>query len=211
MELNRDGDSFHHQGYTIELKVYPWIRAMEEVKKMKVDLLFPTGKTLGRSKYLLFSDGAINKVDFLVYVQQGNSLQWQGLKSLKGLRISQMRGWSYGNQWAALTNVKKIQVGGILQGFKMLDSNRVDGFVGYFPIFDYTLRKVNWVNQYRKLPAFGSTYEYVVSAINNPRAKELVSAFDMGREAIIQSGQLKKAQRTWLFDMPNQKNFQESQ
>ncbi|MCX4027546.1 transporter substrate-binding domain-containing protein [Endozoicomonas sp. SM1973] len=205
--------SFHQQGYTINLKVYPWVRAIEEVKKQKVDLLFPAGWTKDRSEYLLYSKRSINKVDFLIYVNQTSSIQWNGLQGLKKLRIGLMRGWSYGEQWADLNNVKKIPVNDILQGFRMLDNNRIDGFAGYFPVFDYTLNKVNKSTQYRKLPAFDSTYEFVVSAINNPRANELITAFDKGMKALAKSGVLEKAKRTWLYDMPveSSRNKQESQ
>ncbi|WP_163831677.1 substrate-binding periplasmic protein [Spartinivicinus ruber] len=195
-------DSFHQQGYTINLKVYPWARAIEEVKKQNVDLLFPAGWTKDRSEYLLFSNESINKVDFLIYVKQNSTIKWKGLNALKDLRIGLMRGWNYGEQWKALQSIRKVPVSDVLQGFKMLDNNRVDGFAGYFPIFDYALNKANWSNQYRKLPAFDSTYEFVVSSIDNPRAKELITAFDKGKQALVKSGRLEKTQRTWLQDMP---------
>ncbi|MDE1461328.1 substrate-binding periplasmic protein [Spartinivicinus poritis] len=205
--------SFHQQGYTINLKVYPWVRAIEEVKKQKVDLLFPAGWTKDRSEYLLYSKKAINKVDFLIYVKKTSSIQWKGLQGLKNLRIGLMRGWSYGEQWDDLRNVKMTPVNDVLQGFRMLDNNRVDGFAGYFPVFDYTLNKMNKSTEYRKLPAFDSTYEFVVSAIDNPRASELITAFDRGMKALAKSGMLEKAKRTWLYDMPvaSSLNKQESQ
>ena len=44
-------ESLHSMGYTIKLNVLPWARSLKEMKKGKVDALFPATKTLKRLKF----------------------------------------------------------------------------------------------------------------------------------------------------------------
>lgn len=189
---------FHEMGYTIHLTIAPWARAMQYFREGRVEVLFPAGKNSERERLFFFSGENVNQARFLVYLRAGDPLEWQGLESLKGLKIGQKRGFNYGDSWRAATAyIRTYDISTILQGFEMLDGNRLDGFLGYELNWDYVLAQAGWKSKFRKLPSFGSTAEHVVALKTNPRALELLNAFDTGKKRIIENGTLKEIETRW--------------
>ena len=191
-------ESFHLMGYTINLSITPWVRAMEDVINGKADILFPTGKNAERQMIFNYSDESINQANYIVYVRVDDQIEWKGLESLKGRTIGVKRGFSYGDKWKAATGIKKYDVATILQGFKMLNLKRLDGFLGYEYNWDYILKQENWKTKYRKLPAFDSAAEYLVALKNNPNGKKILKAFDAGKKRLIKNGKLEEIKNKWF-------------
>ena len=191
-------ESFHEMGYTIDLSITPWVRAVKNVKNGKADILFPTGKNAERQMIFHYSDEPINLANYIVYVRADNQIEWKGLESLKGRTIGVKRGFSYGDKWKVATDIKKYDVATILQGFKMLDLKRLDGFLGYEYNWDYVLRKEKWRTKYRKLPAFDSSAEYLVALKNNPNGEQFLKAFDTGKKRLITNGKLEDIKSKWF-------------
>ena len=189
--------SFQAVGYTLRLRIVPWARAMYELKTGKVDLLFPAGRNAKRLKYMNYSQQPVNAVNFRVYVRQGEHVDWHGLNSLKGLTIGAARGWNFGNAWNKSSDFTKQQVGSIKQGFAMLDRKRIDGFAGYEVVWDYKLAKLGKAGKYDKLPPFGQSREYVTALKSNPTGKQLLAAFDRGRQIIEQNGTMARIKKRW--------------
>lgn len=190
-------ESYHEMGYTIELHVYPWPRAFDEVKKGNLDILFPTGFNEERTHFFHYSQEPINHVEFLIYVKPNSSIQWQGLESLNGMLIGVLRGWNYGPKWKAQTRIVKYETNEILQGFSMLDHGHLDGLVGYEINFDYALQQANKTQRYKKLPVFDSTDEFAVAAKHHPKAKKLLAEFDEGKRRIIEKGIFNRIASKW--------------
>ncbi len=190
-------ESFHIMGYTINLSVTPWVRAMQNVKSGKADVLFPAGKNAEREKIFHFSGESINPVNYLVYVRAGNPIKWKGLESLKGLTIGEKRGFSYGDKWKSATYIKKHPISRILQGFRMLDLKRIDGFAGYEFNWDFMLKQAGWEKKYSKLPQFYSSDEYLIALKGNPQAVQILKDFDAGKQRLIKTGLLQKLQKKW--------------
>ena len=118
-------ESFHVMGYTIQLTVTPWARAMLNVKIGEADILFPTGKNSERLEIFDYSEESTNQANFIVYINKDSYIAWEGLKELKGLSIGVKRGFNYGDKWGAVTGITKYEIKTIAQGFKMLSANRL--------------------------------------------------------------------------------------
>ncbi|WP_094707124.1 ABC transporter substrate-binding protein [Hahella sp. CCB-MM4] len=190
-------ESFHAMGYTIKLYIYPWVRAFEQVKAGKVDVLFPTGFNPERAEYFRYSEEPINHVDFLVYVNLDSSLQWEGLESLNGKTIGVLSGWNYGLKWKRQIEILKYDIREILQGFGMLDKGYIDGLAGYELSFDYALKQASWKNRYKKLPIFDSTDEFAVVSIQLPNGEQLLNDFDRGKQYINEMGIFHQINSKW--------------
>ncbi|WP_284383677.1 substrate-binding periplasmic protein [Litoribrevibacter albus] len=190
-------ESFHEMGYTIELHVYPWPRAFDEVKKGNLDILFPTGFNEERTQFFQYSHEPINHVEFLIYVKPSSTLVWNGLDSLDGLLIGVLRGWNYGPKWQTRDRIVKYEINEILQGFYMLDHGHVDGLAGYKLNFDYALKQANKKQRFKQLPVFDSTDEYAVTAKNHPHGKQLLTDFDEGKRRIIENGTFLRITNKW--------------
>ena len=198
-------ESFHEMGYTIELSVYPWKRAFNLVKSGKVDVLFPTGFNDERADFFHYSDKYINRADFLVYVNKDTKLQWDGLESLQGLNIGQMRGWNYGSLWDGTDSFEKMELDSILPGFEMLAKGRIDGLAGYEINFDYALKQAAkqdyWQEgeppQFVKLPVFGASQEFAAGAKSNPNIVGILADFDTGLSKIEGNGTYDRILEKW--------------
>ncbi len=189
-------ESLHEMGYTIDLKIYPWIRAVHEVKGGAVDVIFPAGHTEERKAFFHYSKNAVNQVDFLVYVGQEYSTPWNGLKSLDGVKLGAIRGWNYGPKIAE-QDLQIQLVSTIESGFKMLEAKRFEGFIGYETTFDYALKLAGMADKYKKLPIFDFSKEYLVGAKNSAKVKKIIADFDIGRERIDKNGTMEKIRAKW--------------
>ncbi|MDK2595560.1 substrate-binding periplasmic protein [Pseudoalteromonas obscura] len=190
-------ESFHEMGYTVELWVVPWARALTYLESGRVDLIFPVSISEERLKIYKYSKEYVNTVYYRVYVLKEQSFVWNSLDTLNGKTIAQMRGFNYGAQWEAATGIKKYDVGKIIQGFEMLKSNRVHGFAGYEGIWDIVLQRHNLEAEFTKLPMFDSNKEFIAAYYANPMAKKLLKQFDLGRQRISKNGTLKHIKQKW--------------
>ena len=190
-------ESYHKMGYTIKLSTSPWRRAVESVKTGKIDVLFPTGKNTTRDQYYLFSNEAINTASFVIYANKNTSIQWRDLSSLQGLKVGMYRGYNYGDKWKNKANVIKVSLDKISQGFKMLKSKRIDAFVGYEIPWNHVLQQMKMSDEFKMFPAFDFTTEHVAVLKSNPKASQLLVDFDLGKQLLIQSGQLDQINKKW--------------
>ena len=193
-------ESYHAMGYTIDLSIRPWSRAMRDFKDRKVDILFPAGVNSERKKIFDYSQESINKANFLIYVKADNPIEWNGLESFAGKTVSMKREFNYGDLWNKNRSINKYEVSTILQGFKMLNANRFDGLLGYEYNWDYVLKQQGWKDRFRKLPSFDSTAEYLVTLKSNPNAKNLLKVFDSGKKQLIKNGRLEEIKKKWFGD-----------
>ena len=191
-------ESFHEMGYTIVLTVAPWSRAMKYVKSGKVDVLFPAGINSPRLKIFDYSQECTNQANFLIYVNGNSGIQWRGLDGLKGMTIGVKRGFNYGDRWEAASDILKLDVGTIAQGFEMLTIGRIDGFLGYEYNWDYFLKQKGGNGRYKKLPAFDSSAEYLVALKENPHGQTLLHAFDLGKRKILLDGTFGRIKAAWF-------------
>lgn len=190
-------ESFHAQGYTIELVITHWARAMASVREGNVDLLYPTGMNSERLAYFSYSESPINDAAFRIYVNQDTDIEWQGLASLEGKTIGMVRGYNFGDEWAEQEGVSTYPLNSIEQGFRMLQRGRLDGFAGYETNWDYVLKEMGLQGQFDKLPEFGSSKEYVVGLKDNPDTERLLRDFDAGLQAIRESGEYQRIVERW--------------
>jgi len=190
-------ESFHAAGYTLQLRIVPWSRAMYEIKRGKVELLFPAGKNAARMEYMDYSTEPVNAVDFLIYTDGDSDFEWDGLESLAGQTIGAARGWNFGDRWEQQSGFEKQLVDSIEQGFRMLDEGRIDGFAGYEVVWDYKIREMDRSGEFAKTPAFDETREFVTALKSNPRGKQLLAAFDRGKRIITENGTMEEIAARW--------------
>ncbi|MBF0468110.1 MAG: transporter substrate-binding domain-containing protein [Desulfamplus sp.] len=190
-------ESFHAEGYTIKLSVYPWKRAVYDTEAGIEDVVFPMIKSQEREVNFYFSRESVDQVNFLVYVPLDSTIEWNGIESLDGLTIGQVRGWNLGSQWSKNSKIKKDDMTKIIQGFKMLDMGRISGFAGYEINFDYALKNEKWNTKYKKLPSFDASIEYVAGVKTNPRVPDILNAFDLGKRKIVENKTFDRISQKW--------------
>ncbi len=190
-------ESYHARGYTIELIITPWARAMSNVRDGTADILFPAALNEERSQYFLYSRSPVKQARFRIYTARQAEIKWQGLESLKGMTVGMVRGYYLGDEWRDQGGIKKYPVSGVEQGFHMLYAGRLEGFAGYEATWDYILRQMGWQDKFDKLPVFGTGEEYLVGLKTNPKAQTLLNEFDAGMQEIMVAGEYQTILQRW--------------
>ncbi len=190
-------DSFHARGYTIELIISPWARALSNVRDGTADLLFPAAINPERLRYFEYSQVPINRANFRVYIKKDSGIEWQGLGALQGKIIGMVRGYYLGDEWRKQAGINKYPISSIEQGFHMLQAERLDGFAGYETTWDYILLKMGWQEQFEKLPVFADSQEYLVGIKTNQDTLHLLNEFDAGLASIKASGVYQRTMQRW--------------
>lgn len=190
-------ESFHSRGYTIQLTVAPWARALMYMESQDVDLLFPTAFTEKRAQKYYFSKEEIHKVNLLVYILKDSTLIWNGLASLYGKPVAIIRGFSAGPIWEQQSLIEEYPVTNIKQAFGMLDKKRVVAFVTNDIVTDDYLVKNEMTDKYTKLPSFDVVIEYLAGMKANPNSLELIDVFDAGKTEIKRNDILNKINQKW--------------
>jgi polar amino acid transport system substrate-binding protein len=191
-------ESYHVMGYTVELFISPCVRSLREVKQGNYDIIFPTGVNTERKKVFDYSKESINEANYVIYVNADSSIEWKGLSSFYGKTIGVKTAFSYGDEWTNEDKITKNSVKTMLQGFKMLQLHRFEGFLGYEYNCDYILKQNGMQKEFKKFPAFGSSLEYLVALKTNPKGKELLRVFDEGKRKLRKSGKLDKIKQKWF-------------
>lgn len=190
-------ESFHKVGYTIELYVVPWARAMHYLINDKVDAIFPANRTEEREKDFTFSHGYVDRTPIVVYVPVESTLEWQGPSSLSGVRTGAVRGWAYGKTWESSKHIKKELTDTIHQSFSLMDRKRIDAVVGYEIAYDYLLKSTGKMAAYKKVGYLGDVNEYLMGKKDNPTVLTIFSAYDHGHQLLEQKGVMDEITRAW--------------
>ncbi|MDC0255517.1 transporter substrate-binding domain-containing protein [Bacteriovoracales bacterium] len=194
-------ESFHSQGYTIKLHVYPWARALKQMKQGKVDGLFPTTKTVARSKFFYFSKNATNSYSTCFYTKAKTQFKFLGLSSLKGKTVGVIRGFSYGNKFDTYKKNLKVRPSrGDRESFLMLEKNRIDVYVGYDIVADYFLKKTNQLGKFKRHAPIDFNYEFLATNLDNQKKIQKIKDFDKGVEVIKKNGAFQKILNKWGID-----------
>lgn len=190
-------ESYHNQGYVVNLTVAPWARSLSLMERHKVDLIIAATYTKSRAVKYYFSREEVHKIRIVIYVSKDLSHEWKGLESVYGEAIAVIRGFTYGDKFEGATLIKKQEIGLQEQGFALIDKKRVLGFVGMSTINDYYLKEHGMSSKYKKLPSFDFNTEYMAGMKNNPKAIRLLDVYDAGKRAIIRNGTLDRIKAKW--------------
>lgn len=191
-------ESYHAMGLTIALYVVPWERAVHYLNTGKVDAIFPANRTEEREQNYIFSREMVDAMRMVVYLPAASTIDWQGLRSLEGMRVAQVRGWAYGELWAKHDKIVKEKTDSILQSFHILDKDRLSAVVGYEAAYDYALRGAGIFEKYRKVGPFEVINELMMGRKNDPESVTALDAFDQGRISIETSGRREAIDKKWL-------------
>jgi len=190
-------ESFHELGYTIELYVLPWARAIHYLKSDRVDAVFPANRTEERERNFSYSKEYVDSINMVVYATADSKIVCSGLDSLNGLNVGAVRGWAYGKKWESNKKINKEFMDTVFQSFQVLEKKRLDAVVGYETNYDYVLETHGVTEKYKKLGHFDIVEEYLLGKKNNPETLEIINDFDRGRRLVEQRGGLEAIGRKW--------------
>jgi polar amino acid transport system substrate-binding protein len=181
------------EGYTVDFKIMPWNRALNEVKNGNVDILPGAWYTDERAGYLIYSDYyAQNSIKFIK--RKGDNFEFNGLDSLSGKKVGIVAGYGYGDEFSNAPNFSRPETGSIEANIKKLLSNRID-----LTLDDEIVAKSVLKRAGMDLGAIDFTANalsvnnlHIASGKANARGQKIIDAFNKGLAAIKADGTYKK-------------------
>lgn len=182
-------EAFKSQGHTVDFKIMPWTRALNEVKTGKVDVLVATWYTNERTSYLKYSDPYLeNSLKFIK--RKGDGYEYNGFDSLSGKTVGIIRNYGYGDEFLAATNFKKPEANDLVANAKKLMAKRID-----LTLEDELVAKSTLTGAGMNLADFEFTNNalsvnplHVTSGLANPNNTQYIEAFNKGLAEIKANG-----------------------
>lgn len=182
--------AYKTQGHEVTMDYVPWARAEAGVKNGTYDIVPFTWRTDARAKVLVFSTAfAVGNVRFIK--RRGDPFEFNGLESLKGKKIGTVLGYGDGDAFTQSTAFTRENGKVLMTNVKKLLRNRVDltledeivARAGIAAEDPYALEQIEFV---KALLAVNPLY--VTAGQQNPKAQEIIGAFNKGLEVIKVNG-----------------------
>lgn len=182
-------EAFKSQGHTVDFKIMPWTRALNEVKSGKVDVLVATWFTNERTTYLKYSDPYLeNSLKFIM--RKGDGFEYSGMESLSGKTVGIIRNYGYGDAFLAATNFKKPEANDLVSNAKKLMAKRID-----LTLEDELVAKSTLSGAGMNLADFDFSSNalsvnplHVTAGLANPNHEAYIAAFNKGLAEIKANG-----------------------
>lgn len=186
-------EAFKSQGHSVDFKIMPWTRALNEVKGGRVDVLVATWFTNERTSFLKYSDPYLeNSLKFIM--RKGEGFEYNGLDSLSGKTVGIIRNYGYGDEFLAANNFKKPEANDLVANAKKLMAKRID-----LTLEDELVAKSTLSGAGMNLADFEFTNNalsvnplHVTSGLANPNHAEYIDAFNKGLAEIKANGTFDK-------------------
>lgn len=198
--------AYKTQGHEVTMEFVPWARAEAGVKNGTYDIVPYTWRTDARLKVLLFSTPyAIGNVRFIK--RKGDPFDFTGMESLTGKVVGTVRGYGYGDAFVNATNFTRDPSNDLTTNVKKLLRKRIDLTLedeivarAHLSADDpHVLDEIEFV----KAPLSVNPL-YVTAGLQNPKAQEIIAAFNRGLELIRANGTLDRIFRRYGMERANQ-------
>lgn len=140
----------------ITLKVYPFARALNMIKKGEADAIFAVVKTLERERFLNYPGEVLIEENATLFVRKNESIQYDGdFRALSDYTFGTIRAATYGAKWEKAVNtgiISKIEeVTEYRQNVLKLVNNRIDIMIGPRLSTLYIIKQLGQQNAVKEL------------------------------------------------------------
>jgi polar amino acid transport system substrate-binding protein len=141
-------------GYEVQIKVYPWPKALGMVRAGDADAIFTAYKTPERVTFLDYSEEVFFPQIVGFYVKKGSPITFNGdLNTLRAKHIGVVSTISYGPKFDQMrTQLQVERVERIEQNFQKLLSDRIDLLISNVHVADWELQKLQLSEEIVRLP-----------------------------------------------------------
>lgn len=182
--------AFAKVGYTPELKILPWKRALSEAQEGVYEALIGASYTEERAAFFIYPKYAWDNYTFF-FSKKGRKWQYKTPEDLCPAKIGLFMGSFYVKRFSAIPCLKSEEIPTIRQSIRMLLSGRLDLFLDSKDAVDYYLQK-EFSDQKNDiepvLPHFELDKLYIVISKKIPQSEQIAADFDRGIEMIKSDG-----------------------
>lgn len=181
----------------VELAPYPYSRCMELTRSGSLAACFNTTPDSSiRAEFLLpqemlFSD------DILLW-GRNNADMVDDLDAIRGKRVAVTIGYTYGEYFDSYADIRRIPVRRDINGFLMLQRDRVDYVIAFRGTTEALLRdNPELVGEFKALARVHRPRLYLSFSRHHPQAAALLQDFDTGMRQIRQDGTYQRILANW--------------
>lgn len=195
---------FQSKGYEVDYEVMPWTRAIEEVRKGKKDAI------LGAYKEdvpdFVFPQMDMGIIEDTFFVLKGNSWRYQGLESLKKIRLGCVNGYKYGTEFdryikeSKRDSLRVQEISGedpLYQNLLKLKNQRVDVILDAKIVVHYMNRNRKLNLPLEEVGSLGLHRVYAAFSPRNSQTLRFMKEFDEGIRELRASGRVKEILSTY--------------
>lgn len=121
---------FSRLDMTVDLKLYPMERCLQQMKEGSRDAITIVTITEERQKFMVYSDAHIITKGFIYYSsERGDEIEWSSYEDLKGYKIGVVSGYNYGVEFKEARKKYALdvsEVNRIAQSFEKVLVGRID-------------------------------------------------------------------------------------
>ena len=184
-------------GHSIDYKLMPWERAIDETRKGSVDCV--VGAYEADAPDLIFPDEAMGEDDTGFYVAKGNSYT-HSMDALKSKKIGVIGGYAYDDgeiDAYIATNDPNVSISkgndALEKNIKKLEAGRIDVVLESPPVINAKLAEMGLADKIVLATTLGDPSAlYVACSPANPKSKEYAQLMGDGVRELRASGELAK-------------------
>lgn len=181
----------------LNIKFYPWKRALTMAKNGNADGIFSILYSKERAKYIKYPSIPLSTGKQRIFVNSTFKGDITKVSDLKGKTIGVVRGNTYGEEFNNYTNFYKIEVNGPDMLFRMLNIGRYSFVIENENVGIYTIKKFNFKG-IRPLTYIPNDSKYYIGiSKKSKRAKELFNKISEALAILKDSGKLEAIQNKY--------------
>lgn len=141
-------------GYTVDIRVLPWTRAMRMVSGGKADAIFTAYKNADREQFLDYSEEVLLDQEIYFYKKRGSSFDFDGrIASIRDARIGIVSTISYGQAFDRYRRFIRLdKANQLTHNLQKLAKGRVDLLPSTYYVAEYTIKQMGMEKQVERIP-----------------------------------------------------------
>ncbi len=182
----------------IELIPYPYSRCMHLAKNGSVAACFNTAPNPQIAEEYLLPDEPLFEGDIQVWARANQAQRPSNVAELAGQRVAVTIGYEYGDAFDHNQQIVRVPVRQDLNGFLMLDRQRVDYSIAYRATADQLFRDhPELAGHFVPIFAAARPQLHLSFSRHYPQGQELRTRFEQGMRLIKQNGTYDKILQHW--------------
>ncbi|GAA3930031.1 transporter substrate-binding domain-containing protein [Litoribacillus peritrichatus] len=184
--------AFLETGHTVRIEFFPWMRALEEVKLGRVDMMLAAYDTAARRRQFIYSNQIYEATNFVIGLKENGVKGYDQLSDLSEFTFGVTRGYAYSKEFMAATALNRQEALSPLTNLRKLFSKRIHFVVMDYATFKEDLKKIPKKEQKPHIlltPPLSVNGFFNLFSRNIEDAPQLVDDFNRGLEVIKKNGQ----------------------
>jgi polar amino acid transport system substrate-binding protein len=189
------------QGYEVEIKFVPWIKALEDTQAGYYDALLGAYHTRERAEKYYFS-APLAQVRTGLFKRTDKEVSFKELKELKDYKIGVVEGYATSKQFDMADYLNKVAVSNLDVGLKMLYEGSLElmadsEVVGHYRLKHFLEKKEPGIRSKIEFikPVLAMNKIYVAISKNAPNPHRKLIDFNQGLRKIYLNGSFRKIKR----------------